>query len=468
VEAALYTVAGALVAPPASALPDAATGAYRPFDVLEQVRARIALDGRWVDLVLQPLLILDDAHALHPAQFEGVQRWLARRELRIGRWMLTRLDILPARDVLQRPVASVEDESPALMGSRDVLPIALQSNVVERRKSNRATFRRMAQDMAGRYLRRMPLFERKGYRQLESLLGTDEPTLPKSRLEELRSSVDAAQKRLKVSARRRVELEAEIARYAESTKGPKISPDVGLAMLSIMMHRYANRVPQASLFDGDESSGGPDPSRPVRAGRDVAEGARLHLLHAHDRPFYFGIDTLADASTENAEQFLQLARRLVDVAEVQLTRQRPPTLDASTQHRHLRQRARELLDQWSFPYFRQVRQLTAAIGARCVQTSLQPNAWLGPGANAYGVAQAEFEQIVQKHPELSRVLHFGIAYNAFTLVPDYECKNETWCLLELGGLAVVHHGLTLQRGGFIEGNVSELASMLVASPGAGA
>ena len=461
VERALYAIAGALVAPAVADLPTAATGAYRPFDVIERVRVRIELFGAPQRLELRPLLILDDAHALHPAQFAGVKRWLARRELRLARWMLTRLDILTPKEVLQQ-IAHTEGESPALMGSRDVLPITLQSSVQDRRE-HRALFRSMAKDMAGRYLRRMPVFERKGLRRLEDLLSTDEPTLNDGSLAELRASVDATQRRLNIAAARRDILSKELERYGETAKATRVTPDVELAALNIMMHRYANRIPQETLFGLDSAAEDPEPTRRVHAKKEVISGARLHLLHRFGRPFYYGIDTLADASSENAEQFLQLARRLVDVSEVQLTRGRQATLDAPSQHKYLRERADELVQQWSFPYFHTVRRLTDEIVNRCLEISLRPNAPLGAGANAYGIRQEDFDRIPHDHPDLARVLQFGVAYNAITLVPGYECKNETWCLLELGGLVSVRAGLTLQRGGFVEGSIGELSRVLAAA-----
>ena len=129
-------------------------------------------------------------------------------------------------------------------------------------------------------------------------------------------------------------------------------------------------------------------------------------------------------------------------------------------HRLLRKRAGELLQEWSFPYKEEVSRLTAEIAKRCVSASLEPNARLGAGANAYGIRAVEFERLPEESPDLARVLKFALAYNALTLVPGYSCKDELWCLLELGGLAIVHYGLTLQRGGFLEGDVSELARML--------
>ena len=66
----------------------------------------------------------------------------------------------------------------------------------------------------------------------------------------------------------------------------------------------------------------------------------------------------------------------------------------------------------------------------------------------------------RRYPDLARVLKFGIAYNAFVLVPNHGTKKKLWCLIELGGVLLVHHGLTLRRGGFLERRTADLVRML--------
>jgi hypothetical protein len=183
------------------------------------------------------------------------------------------------------------------------------------------------------------------------------------------------------------------------------------------------------------------------------------LLHEFDRAFYFGIDDLCDAASENAEQFLRMAAILVDALSVRLIRSKPPYLTASEQHELLRKRANEFIRDWNFPRFEFVKALVDYIAERCEATSLAPNAWIGSGANAFGVPQREFDSIASNHPDLARILQYALAYNAVSLVPKYECKGELWCLLELGGIVILDRGLTLRRGGFVEGSVAELANI---------
>ena len=57
------------------------------------------------------------------------------------------------------------------------------------------------------------------------------------------------------------------------------------------------------------------------------------------------------------------------------------------------------------------------------------------------------------------LLQAAIAINAVTGVPRHNCKNKEWCLLELGGIVIMRHGLTLKRGGFLEGTSAALAAL---------
>lgn len=456
IERALYEVMGALIAPDEADLPPEATAAYQPFDIIERIRVRVGPDGKKRTLELRPLAILDDAHVLHPAQFRTLQRWLARRELRIARWMIARFDVLLPQEAL---AAVTEDRSeaaryPGLSQDRETEVVLLQSSGP--RRENRTNFRRIAKDMAGRYLRRMPLLSSRDLTVLGDLLSDEEAPLTPSECRRLRESVDAAQRRLKVASSRRGTFEREVAEFRVDRR--PVAEDVGLAMVAVMLHRYDKRRGGPSLFGSEDDQ---EPSRPISANSSVYEAARLHLLQKFDRPYYYGIDDLCDASSENAEQFLQLAAVLVETSATQIIRSKPAYLSAATQHKLLRQRGEQIIDGWSFPQHLLVRRLATGIAARCVKVTAQPNGWLTP--NAFGIRQEEFDTLPDAHPELAHVLQFGVAYNAITLVPHYPCKAKEWCLIELGGMVVLKHGLTLKRGGFVESTAQELTAMLEAS-----
>ncbi|MCE9583817.1 MAG: hypothetical protein K8T20_15145 [Planctomycetes bacterium] len=452
VERALYQTVAALIAPPLEKLDPDCTTAYQPFDVIEgfQISA-----GAWAGRTLLPLVVLDDAHTLHPAQFAGLRNRLARRELRVARWIVTRLDVLQPAEALE---AATRDCSPlpplpGISAKRDITEITLQSaGHGETRRKNRMAFRSMARDMADRYLRLMPLFATRKLERFSDLLTTQVEPLADAELARLAESVNMAQSRLGIGDERRRQILEEVDRYAKGEHPEEIR----LAMLIVLMHRYMKRVPQGELF----GKGDPEPARPLTADLGVYDAACIRLLHEHKRPYFYGMEDLCDAATENAEQFLHLAARLVDESAANIVRSRRPSLDAATQSRLLRARADEIFRDWNFPHVQAIKYVVTQFGARLLARSLEPNAPLDAGANAYGILQTEFDAIPKMHPEVARVLQYGVAYRAFTLVPRYSCKHEEWCLLELGGVPLLHFGLTLKRGGFVEGSVRELARMI--------
>lgn len=452
VESEMYNVVAALVSPDQEQLPKSLIAAYHPFDAIKEIHVRI--DGG-EQIALHPLVVLDDANVLHPEQLQLLERWLRRRELAIARWILSRLDILhlgKALEVLTEPPSG--PDLPGVSADRETLEIMLQ-NVGESRLEYRTQFRKMARDMANRYLGQMPLFQARKLDTLSDLLVTEQTTLSAAKQKQLEEAADVTQRRLLISASRRNSIREEIRQY--KPHGQELAADLSVAMEMILMHRYVNRVPQKTLFEGNED---PPPSRPLRANADVHEGARLQLLHRYDRPYYFGIDTLCDAGSENAEQFLHLAAILVEAMATRVIRSKPVPLDAKTQSELLREKASEIVRRWNFPECRRVYRLVEGIANRCLDRSLEPNGWLGAGANAFGVLQEDFQAIPATSPELARIIQFGLAYNAFTLVPQYPCKGKTWCLMELGGLPALKYGLTLRRGGFVEGVVEDLTSMV--------
>ena len=453
VEKALYNVMGALIAPEKDELPREATTAYQPFNIIEYIQISFESEDPKPTLTLHPLVILDDAHVLHPDQFRVLQHWLARRELLIARWVIARLDVLLPQEALAAVTKDRSDAAnyPGLSQDRETEVILLQSSGP--RRENRTKFRNMAKDMARRYLRQMPLFSSRNLTVLGDLLNNEEVKLTPSECRRLKDSVYATQRRLKIADSRRETFETEIAEF--QVGGRQVAKDIGLAMLAILLHRYDKRRVIPDLFEAEDA---PEPSRPVSVNTSVYEAARLHLLHKFNRPYYFGFDDLCDASSENAEQFLQLAKILVESSATQIIRSKPASLAVVDQHRLLRQRGEKIIEGWSFPEHLLVRRLVTTMAEQCVEVTKQPNGGLTP--NAFGILQEEFTKLHDKHPELARVLQFGVAYNAVTLIPYRSCKNKVWCLIELGGMVVLKHGLTLKRGGFIESSSKELSAML--------
>ena len=450
IELAIYKVSAALVAPPLERVGPDATAAYRPFDVIDALGVR---SGSTVSR-LRPLVILDDAHTLHSEQFAFVRQWLTRRELRVSRWLLTRLDALAPADVLADSPGIGHDSG--FDRARDVTRISMQDR--RRRKYDRVLFRRMAADMASRYLAQMPTFGRRRLNSLADLLATEQEPVTGARLLELRAGVNDLRGRYGISERRHADFVSRIRRHLRNAVDA--SEDLELAMLSILYERYARRTRGGSLF-GDAVD--PDPRRPILVDGSIADGARIQLHHKYGRPYYFGIETLSDASSENAEQFLRLSARLVAQLETRLIRRTgSATLGSREQHKLLVERATELVQGWDFPESGLVRRLAERIARVCRARTLEGSAPLGAGANAIGIPQEEFNVLVETDLRLARVLKFGVAYNVFSVLPNHKTKNRAWCLIELGGVLILRYGLTLKRGGFVERRGMDLRQFLSA------
>jgi hypothetical protein len=462
VENRIYKVMSALVPPGESDLAAEVGAPYRPFDHIERVRVPALHGERGVFLDLLPLAIFDDAHVLHPEQFRAFEHFLVRRELRIARWIIARFDVLLPDEAL---AAAIEDRSdtseyPGVTAGRDTEPILLQSS--GRRRKQRERFRSLAKDMATRYLRRMPLLNDKGLTVLGNVLGEGDVGITPGRMRELEERVDATQRRLRIPAQQREGYEEQIKSFW-GDKSP-LPRDVALAMLNAMLHRFEVRRGRAagapSLFEADaeEAGDGEGESIVVAANGAVYDTAVFHLFRIYDRPYYYGIDSVCDASSENAELFLRLSAELVEAVATQLARAKSPTLAPATQHKLLRERGSKIMEKWDFPQDVAVGRLVHKIADLCLDKSLEPNGAVI--ANAYGILQSEFDELPKARPQVARTLQFAVAYNAVTLVPHHSCQKKEWCLLELGGVALLKYGLTLKRGGFVKGNARQLGEFV--------
>lgn len=448
IERAIYEIGTALVPPAEKNLEDIAIGSYHPFDAIEYFIYEKPTGLTFI----RPMVMFDDVHTLHPEQLSILVNWLVRREMKIARWMLMRLDAQTPQAVLleELDTRSSIDQGSLVKPSREITTIWLQSP--KDRGRRRSEFRTMAKSMADKYLRLMPVFYRQGLTSFPDLLNTKIIPIPNSKMDRLNSKVRSVASKINISKKVYQEFQKDIETYFLTAQTIDDSEDVKVAMLHIMLHRYTKRVPQASLFDQPEYS----KIKPIKVTSGLADGARIFLMHEFDRPYYFGIDAVCDGSSENAEQFLQLAGELVKAAETRIIKSSPASLSPAYQHKLIVDRATKMVREWDFPKNREVRKLCSHIAKECLIKSLEPNASLNGGANAFGIPSEEFEKIPSKHPELAKVLKFGLAYNALSIKPEQSTKNKLWTLIELSGPVIISSGLTLARGGFLERKVSDL------------
>lgn len=444
VERAVYSIGASLVPPAVSEIPADARDPYQPFEAIRDIE--IDWDGE--PLRLRPMVILDDVHTLHPAQFEALFRTLAKREIRFARWMMMRMDSLSPSAIFQ---SSDDDALPGLKRDRDYIDIFMQS---DGRTDDRRQFRKMATDMANRYLRLVEPLRDRRHEQFRDLLREEAPSLPPGQFAELTALVAREQRALGISDARRRKIEEIVSRYVKGAKTADLAREVVLVMVRVLMHRYAVRTAgqTKSLFPDQE----PEPKQALKAKSSVADAARIALHQMYGRPYHFGLEDLCDASNENAEIFLQLAGALVARMETRAIRNEDPALTPAAQQSTLKGRATEMVDAWSFPFSGTINKLVDRLALECLDASKEANASLGSGANAVAVPESEMIDLLAGTSELAFALKYAIAYSAIIAVRNYGQGGKLWCLLELSGPVCLKYGLTLKRGGFLERRVADL------------
>ena len=454
VERSIYKISASLVPPDEKTIDPSATGPYKPFDVIRKITIRNFQNRGEVDL--KPLIMLDDVHILAKDQLLFLKAWLAGREIEIARWMLTRVDALSPVEVLSdvEKISPVREQA-APSEDRDITKINFQALRGTRRERN--SFRKMASDMAGRYFRHMPVFDRRQIHELQGFLDGSPPALTKNQSKELKNQIEKLVSEYKLSNKIVNDLKEKVQKYTQRAKNIDIGEDVQLAVNRILINRYLNRVKQSDLFADEVDV---EPSKPLKVSSSVIDGARLQLYHQFGRPYYYGMNVICDVSDENAELFLRYAGKLVTHAETRLIRGKTASITVQDQNKLLVQRANEIMNDWAFPEVHAVKNLIKLIGARCVTKTLEPNASLGGGANAFGIPSDEFRKLIEDKPKIARLLQYAVGYSALVVVPDYDTKNRSWHLIELGGASKLFFGLTLAHGGFIESTASELEELI--------
>ena len=458
IELAIFKIVTSLVPPDEKDMAENFLNtSYDVFEVLRGFRVR-----RWpgspdapvdTDVVLRPMIIVDDAHELHPTQFTQLRDWLKTKAMGVSRWLMCRPDIVSAddyREALAKDVIAEEDMQPGSTRDRDYIMKLMQLGTAKR-------FKHVATDIASRYIASIPEFRRRGISDLKPLLNqTAAAELAPGVYRQLEEKVDKLAQDARFS---KTLVESLHARVREDALA-----DESLAALRILIYREKNKTPQIDLL-GDVELLDEPVSDDKKVNSTVLEGARVQLMHEFERPYYFGMDKLIAASNWSIEQFVRLAGTLVDELLARVIRNREPYLAPKAQHVALVGQAKQAMADWDFPYNAVVRALVKEIAVQCLAKTLQGNAPLGAGANAIGIPQEEMDAILRRDGRLARVLHFAFAYNALMFVPGYRCKNKVWCLLELGALPNLAYGLTLNRGGFIESTLRKLQAMV---PGEGA
>lgn len=216
VEKAIYSILGALIAPPEAEIEEQFSKPYRLFDGLVsfEIPPRTA-QQLFVEESLTPLIILDDAHYLHPDQLRVLKQGLMKREVRIARWIFSRLDVLQPQELFES-ISAEQNETgsdiPGTTSGRDYVPIHLQS---QSRTHARREFRNMAKKMGSKYIRLMESFRQNGIQDLQSILPETVDELGASYLATLEKGAGSLARKYNVGEQRFEEYRALVEEFAK-------------------------------------------------------------------------------------------------------------------------------------------------------------------------------------------------------------------------------------------------------------
>ena len=450
IELAIHKIVTALVPPDENEMVEEFLNTrYDIFEVFKGIRVRRWSSPSGSAAVLRPLLIIDDAHELHPSQFIELRDWLKSKAMGVSRWLVCRPDAVAPedyRDAMTYEDMVEEGNAPGSTRGRDYIIKLMQ---LGSRQANR--FKPVARDVANIYVRSIPELAGRQITSLQSVLDRGSAELADGIVKQLKEQTDKIVRDARFAPALVDTLKARVPEGA--------APDEALAVLRILLHREKNRTPQMGLLPDDTERETPL-TTDRKAAPSLLDGARIQLMHQFGRPYYYGMDKLIAASNVNLEQFISLSGALVDELLARIMRNRTPEISPKQQHEALVGQAKQAIGTWDFPYHAAVRDLVNAIAERCKEKTLLGNAPLDDGANAIGIPQDEMDKVLARSERLTRILHFAFAYKALVFVPQYSCKNRMWCLLELGALPCMAHGLTLRRGGFIEDTLAGVQSMV--------
>jgi hypothetical protein len=448
VEAAIYEIGAGLFPPEIDDIPQIAKEPYQPFEAV----CAVEIDWDGCPVTLKPMFILDDVHTLHPEQIKYLFRLLAKREINVGRWLMMRNDALSPNALLGK-----DDDFIGYKVGRDFLDINFQKT--SNRETERKVFRKIAADMAARYIKKVPVLRDRNHDALGPLLLEDVAELSTSKMKKLEELIDKEQRELGIALTRRHKIEALVEGYVKSATSGDLPKEVRLGMVRVLQQRYFKRISQPGLALFGELDH--DPRQKLKANSTVADAARIFLHDQFQRPLHFGLQTVCDASNENAELFLQLAGSLVHLMQSRVVRRQPAALSPELQQRTLQEAATQIIEKWQFPYVDDVRRLVESMAQDCLTDTHVPNAKNGAGTNAIAIPEDEFSKM-DGGSRLALVLKYALAYGAIVTVKDYPQGKKEWRLVELSGLVCLRYGLTLKRGGFIQSHLRDFSKRIEA------
>ena len=212
-----------------------------------------------------------------------------------------------------------------------------------------------------------------------------------------------------------------------------------------------------------------------RSSSAVMHAAELFLRKEIGAPIYFGKSTLADASSTNVDQYIDVAGDLFEEISASIAgpRTSTPSLTADRQHALIKAAAER---RWSdmprrLPQGYDARRLLEAAATFCQQQTYRATAPYAPGVTGFAITMTDRAYLIddtyQKptvYVKLRNVLATLLAHNLLTPRLDHKNKGQRFVVFYLNRLICVRFDLPLGYGGWREKTLRDLLLWLENGP----
>lgn len=395
----------------------------------------------------QPVLLIDDVDELSPEQRNLLYEVLLDRNLPVARWIAERQEAVGDRSLL------------GTKDGRDQVNVIIESELARGRRLNQ-------------------ILSHVGNSRAEAGLAALEVAGPFATLLEGGSSIEPSKVNLALDTvrDRLAALVLERGKYGtwlaeveeRSADRGALEAAVEFRMLEILIARDQRKSANMLFEVAAEGE--------MAGSSKEKEAATLLLSREFQLPYYYGADDLAELSSRNVEQYLNVAGDMFDSMVAAATSRRHggnAALSAADQDRKIRDSSRTLWQsiESRVEHGKDVLALLISISIVALEETAKPNAPYAPGVTGtaipfYSMHHLFDPAIIAKRPSferLRRALSSAVANNLIEMSPDISrTKGKQLTILYLNRLLLPELGLPLNRGGFREQKIETLAKKVEA------
>ena len=392
------------------------------------------------------VLLLDDLQFLTPKQRETLMATLIQSRTNCGVWVAERMEALSHQELL----------SEGALAHRDYQAVIQLENAWSGRPTRYAKF---VGQIANLRARRADSFNDRDF--FSSIAESEDVSTWRDCFVQAASEI---RRRVQVMTENHPRYEA----WMRDTEHSELDPFRYAAhwrVTEILVQRELSRSQQS--FDFDQLT--LDAFR-TKSNASIEQAGELFLRQEINAPVYFGKSTIAAVSSNNVDQYVEIAGDLFEEISASTIGpwSRPATLSADRQDALIKAAARR---RWvdiprRLPQGYDAQRLLEAAGAYCRQQTYRPTAPYAPGVTGFAITMHDRERLIGATPKppaltpLRDCLSSLVSHNLLTPRLDVRSKGRRVIVFYLNRLLCAYFDLPLGYGGWRERSLSELCGWL--------